>query len=300
MLSVIICTYNRDKYIYNVLESLAKGTLLPCEYEIVVVDNNCTDNTKDELARFRADWPDVDLKYFLETNQGLSYARNRGIKEAEGSILVYVDDDAFVNDRYLENYKELLERRTDVSAAGGPIIPHYETGFEPRWMTYHLKRLLTGYLFYGNKEKPFPGDNYPGGGNAAYRKEVFEIIGLYNVELGRKGGDLGGGEEKDIFAKMKATGMHFVYTPGSILYHSIPLYKLEEDYFNRVTCGIGASEKARTLAVSRNEYVKRLLKEAVKWAGTIVLWLKYLLCLKPECGNKLVHFRWNVTKRLVK
>lgn len=79
MLSVIICTYNRDKYIYNVLESLAKGTLPPCEYEIVVVDNNCTDNTAGELKRFAADWPQVNLHRFIETSQGLSYARNWGI-----------------------------------------------------------------------------------------------------------------------------------------------------------------------------------------------------------------------------
>lgn len=299
MLSVIICTYNRSKYIYNVLESLAKGTLPPEEYEIVLVDNNCTDNTSAELDRFAVDWPQVQLRRFVETHQGLSYARNRGIREAKGEVLVYVDDDAFVNERYLENYKELFERRIDVSAAGGPIIPHYESGAEPRWMTYHLKRLLTGYLFFGNKEKPFPGDNYPGGGNAAYRKEVFEEVGLYNVELGRKGGNLGCGEEKDIFAKMKAAGMRFVYTPGSILYHSIPAYKLEKDYFDRVTCGIGISERKRTLAISRKEYAVRLAKELVKWAGTLVLSLGFLLRLKPQCSGKLLRFRWNVSKRLL-
>ena len=299
MLSVIICTYNRDKYIYHVLESLAKGTLPPHEYEIVLIDNNCTDNTSSELDRFAMNWPQVQLRRFVETHQGLSYARNRGIREAKGDVLVYVDDDAFVNGRYLENYKELFERRKEISAAGGPIIPHYEIGAEPQWMTYHLKRLLTGYLFFGDKEKLFPGENYPGGGNAAYRKSVFDKVGSYNVELGRKGGDLGGGEEKDIFAKMKAAGMRFVYTPGSILYHSIPAYKLEKDYFDRVTSGIGISERKRTLAISRIEYAVRLAKELVKWAGTLVLSLGFLLRLKPQCSGKLLRFRWNVSKTLI-
>lgn len=300
MISVIICTYNRDKYIYGVLESLVKGCLQTSDYEIVLVDNNCTDNTRREAERFVSAWPDVKMRYVIETNQGLSYARNKGICEAGGDILVYVDDDAFVNDCFLSNYAELFIRRPEIFAAGGPIIPHYENGKEPSWMTYHLKRLLTGYLDFGNKERDFPGDNFPGGGNAAYRKDVFTRIGLYNVDLGRKGGDLGCGEEKDIFSKMKAAGMKFVYTPGSILYHRIPQYKLEEDYFNRVTCGIGASEKSRTLAISRRAYAVRLVKEAVKWAVTIVLWFYYLLCLKPKCGNKLVRFRWNVSKRLIK
>lgn len=300
MITVIICTYNRDKYIYNVLESLAKNDLPHDRYEIVLIDNNCTDNTAAEVDRFAETWPDVRLRRFIESQQGLSYARNRGIKEAKGEVLVYVDDDALVNGRYLSNYEELFARYVEIDAAGGPIIPQYETGGDPEWMTYHLRRLLTGYLFFGDEERLFPGENYPGGGNAAYRASVFERIGLYNVELGRKGGDLGGGEEKDIFSKMKNAGMQFLYTPGSILYHQIPEYKLGEDYFNKVTLGIGLSERRRTLDISRRAYTIRLLKEFVKWCGTLVLWLKYLICFRPECGNKLVKFRWNVTRGLVR
>lgn len=299
MISVIICTYNRARYIYRVLESLAKNDFPRGEYEIVLVDNNCTDGTADELERFRSDYPDVRLRCFKESSQGLSYARNRGIREAEGDILVYVDDDAFVNAEYLSNYAELFSRRPEIDAAGGPIIPFYEGGTEPSWMTYHLKRLLTGYLYFGSVERPFPGENYPGGGNAAYRKGVFDAVGPYNVELGRKGTGLGGGEEKDIFNKMKRAGMRFIYTPGSILNHCIPQYKLEDDYFNRVTCGIGESERRRTLDISVPAYAERLFKEAVKWGGTVVLWFRYLLTLKPQCGNMLVRFRWNVTKKLL-
>ena len=96
MISVIICTYNRDKYIYNVLKSLALGTLEHSAYEIILVDNNCTDNTRSEVDHFCNVFPQVTLRYFVETNQGLSHARNRGIRESKGDILVYVDDDATV------------------------------------------------------------------------------------------------------------------------------------------------------------------------------------------------------------
>ena len=75
MLSVIICTYNRDKYIYNVLESLAENTLPASQYEIVLIDNNCTDNTRGECARFVQDFPEVTFRDFVETNQGLSRVR---------------------------------------------------------------------------------------------------------------------------------------------------------------------------------------------------------------------------------
>ena len=299
MISVIICTYNREKYIYNVLKSLALGTMEVDAYEIVLVDNNCTDNTRQEVDHFCNVFPQVNLRYFVETNQGLSHARNRGIKESKGDILVYVDDDATVNPDYLRTYADWFASHPETDAAGGPIIPHYETGSEPRWMTYFIKRLLTGYLYFGNKPGPFPGDNYPGGGNAAYRSRVFEKVGLYNVELGRNGDSLGGGEEKDIFDKMKREGMQFVYLPQAILYHSIPGYKLEADYFNRLTTGIGQSERARTLRIGKSSYRKRLLSELKKWCATIVLWFFYLITLRPGRGNMLILFRRNVTKALL-
>ena len=299
MISVIICTYNREKYIYNVLKSLALGTLEHDAYEIVLVDNNCTDNTRKEVDHFCNVFPQVTLRYFVETNQGLSHARNRGIKESKGDILVYVDDDATVNPDYLKTYADWFESHPETDAAGGPIIPHYETGSEPKWMTYFIKRLLTGYLYFGDKAKPFPGQNYPGGGNAAYRSRVFEKVGLYNVELGRNGDSLGGGEEKDIFDKMKREGMQFVYLPQAILYHSIPGYKLEADYFNRLTAGIGQSERARTLRIGKSSYRKRLLSELKKWCATIVLWCFYLITFRPGRGNMLIRFRRNVTKALL-
>ena len=299
MISVIICTYNRERYIYNVLKSLALGTLEHSAYEIILVDNNCTDNTRKEVDHFCNVFPQVSLRYFVETNQGLSHARNRGIKESKGDLLVYVDDDATVNPEYLKTYADWFESHPETDAAGGPIIPHYETGSEPKWMTYFIKRLLTGYLYFGDKAKPFPGDNYPGGGNAAYRSRVFEKVGLYNVELGRNGDSLGGGEEKDIFDKMKREGMQFVYLPDAILYHSIPGYKLEADYFNRLTTGIGQSERARTLRIGKSSYRKRLLSELKKWCATIVLWCFYLITFRPQRGNMLVKFRHNVTKALL-
>lgn len=299
MISVIICTYNRDKYIYNVLKSLALGTLEHSAYEIILVDNNCTDNTRSEVDHFCNVFPQVTLRYFVETNQGLSHARNRGIRESKGDILVYVDDDATVNPEYLKTYADWFASHPETDAAGGPIIPHYETGSEPKWMTYFIKRLLTGYLYFGDKARPFPGENYPGGGNAAYRSRVFEKVGLYNVQLGRNGDSLTGGEEKDIFDKMKREGMQFVYLPNAILYHSIPGYKLEADYFNRLTTGIGQSERARTLRIGKGLYRKRLLSELKKWCATIVLWCFYLITFRPQRGNMLIKFRRNVTKALL-
>ena len=103
-ISIIVCTYNRDKYSYNVLKSIADNEFPHTEYEIVLVNNNSTDNTESECKRFQQDYPTINFHYFVETNQGLSYARNCGIQNAQGDILVYVDDDATVNKEYIKTY----------------------------------------------------------------------------------------------------------------------------------------------------------------------------------------------------
>ena len=296
--SVIICTYNREKYIYNVLKSIATGKCSNERYEIVLINNNCTDNTEKECDRFRSDFPSVSFRYYIEKEQGLSYARNRGIIESKGNLLVYVDDDAYVNDSYLQTYLDFFELHPEIEAAGGPILPEYETQ-EPDWVTTYTRQLITGKLYLGDKQKEFPSHAFPGGGNAAYRKSVFDKVGLFNVELGRKGDGLVGAEEKDIFDKMTTLNMRFFYLPTAILYHIIPPKKLTKEYFDKLTYSIGKSERIRTKNISNYKYLKRLIMEGIKWAASFVLCTYHTLALSPKKGFKLIQFRYNVTKGLL-
>lgn len=297
MLSVILCTYNRERYLYNVLHSLAAGTCR--DYEIVLVNNNSTDGTEAECRRFQADHPDVAFRYCIESQQGLSYARNRGIRESQGEVLVYVDDDALVNPEYLQTYADFFRQHPEAMAAGGPILPQYDGCEEPLWMSHYTRQLVTGKLDLGSREREFPNGAFPGGGNAAYRKEVFDQVGLFNVELGRKGNSLIGAEEKDLFDKMTSRGIRFYYLPTAILYHLIPPKKLTDDYFNRLTYSIGVSERYRTRQIGTGKYLGRLWKETVKWGGTLALWTGFALKGQLAKGNKLVAFRRNVTRGLL-
>jgi hypothetical protein len=183
-------------------------------------------------------------------------------------------------------------------AAGGPIEPLYETK-EPSWMSPYTKALLTAWMNYGDKVRKYPNGRFPGGGNAAYRKSVFDKVGLFNTELGRKGTELLASEEKDIFDKMQRLGMRVLYLPSPVLHHIIPQTKLDEPYFNRLTLQIGRSERMRTMSISQSKYVKRLFFEGVKWCGTLVLLCYYTLQLQPMKGWKLVLFRKNVTAGLL-
>lgn len=298
MITVIICTYNREKYIGQLLDSLAKNDYPESDYEIVLVNNNSTDNTRLICERFAANHQNISFRYVEEHEQGLSAARNRGIKEAKGDIIIYVDDDALVDSDYIRSYAEHFSSSPETMAAGGPIEPLYETA-EPSWMSPYTKALLTAWMNYGDKVREYPSGRFPGGGNAAYRKGVFDKVGLFNTDLGRKGTALLASEEKDIFDKMRQLGMRVLYLPTPVLHHIIPQAKLEEPYFNRLTLQIGRSERMRTKSISQGKYVKRLLSEGVKWCGTLVLLCCYTLQFQPKKGWKLVLFRKNVTAGLL-
>ena len=224
MLTAIICTYNRAKYIGQLLESIAANDLERKEYEILLVDNNCTDNTREICEAFAKAHKDVQFRYTIEPEQGLSAARNRGVKEAKGDIIVYIDDDALIDTHYLRDYAEWFAAHPKTMACGGPIEPLYEAE-EPSWMTPYTKALLTAWMNYGEKVRTYPKGRFPGGGNAAYRKSVFEKVGLFNTALGRKGGNLMGSEEKDIFDKMHTLDMEVLYLPTPVLHHIIPQAK---------------------------------------------------------------------------
>lgn len=296
--SVIICTYNRDKYIYQALESLAIQSFPLSNFEVVVVDNNSTDQTRPQCEMFAHDYPAVKMRYCFESQQGLSYARNRGIKESKGDYLLFFDDDATAFPEMLISYNAFFSQNPEVIAAGGAIHPYYET-VQPKWISPFTLRLITGALLLSDYDRPCRAGEYPGGGNAAIKAEAFERYGDFNVALGRNGDSLVGAEEKDLFDRFKSAGESFWFLPRAAIYHHIPGYKLEKPFFNRLTYSMGQSERIRTRDISTSSYYKRVVLEMVKWSASLVLWLYYLLILQPSKGNKLIAFRWNLTRGLL-
>lgn len=298
-ISVIFCTYNREKYIYNAIKSIVDQDYDPAKYEIILVNNNSTDNTEKMSKQAITDFPQISFSYFIETNQGLSYARNRGIKESCGEILVFVDDDATAFEgTYLSSIDQLFVDYPDAGACGGPIVPVYETG-KPKWISHFTNQLIGGALDEGDKTKPFTKGKYPGGGNSAFRKEIFELFGDFNVELGRKGTGLIGAEEKDLYARLKVGKVPFYYLPTMGIHHYISEKKTTEDHFKELTYSIGQSERIRTKGVSAKAYRKRVFDEAIKWAASSVLFFGHLITFSPSKGWKLLQFRWNVSRGLL-
>lgn len=299
MLSFIICTYNREEYISQTLCCLAENHSCTDDYEIILVDNNSTDSTASLCKKFEVEHPNVRYSYFLETQQGLSYARNRGVKEANGDILVFLDDDAFVQENYVSNLINHLKTNSEIKAFGGKITPFYESGVEPKWMSKWSYSWVSA-IDYSDTVTCFGENAYPIGANMGIRKDLISQFDGFNTELGRTGKNMMAGEEKDMWSKVRAKGIDIYYLPDVAVKHCIPERRTTTDYIIRFAQGVGMSERVRTKNIGTFSYIKRLFSECVKWAGTIVLWTQFLLKGQREKGDVLVLFRKEVTKGLIK
>ncbi len=297
--SVIICTYNREKFLKSALDSYKNQTLPSGDFEIIVVDNNSTDNTKTIMENFIEENPTLNVRYVFEENQGLSFARNRGIKEAAHEIIVFVDDDAEAENNFLENVKSHFETDENLIAAGGKVEPVFESGKEPQWLSPFLWGLVTK-IDYGNKAKPFPKNKYPVGCNMEFRKDVFNKFGMFDTQLGRKGRVGLASEEKDIFERLKAAGAKIMYFPDISIRHHIDNYRLEKSYIIKLCYGIGISEKIRTSKKSFILYIFKLIEFIFKFIASLVIAAGYILKGEFEKAKYVVLFRYHILKGFFK
>ena len=288
-LSLIIATYNRAEQLMVTLESVATQRHPAQRWECIVVDNNSKDDTRERVEAFAAAHPDLQLRYVFESNQGLSYARNRGIEEAKSEIIAFVDDDERIVEEFVSAYVELFASHPNAMSAGGKIVAEYPTG-RPRWMSKYAEQPIANPMDFGKSIKPFPKGRIPGGGNMAMRRSVFDKIGRFDTSLGRTGKQLIGGEESDLFERIEAAGMACYYVPRAVMYHIIPESKLQPDYFERLSYNTGISQRLR--AEMRGRKVRLYVMEVAKWCATL------LLCIihRPQQSRYLLKMRKNISK----
>ena len=133
--------------------------------------------------------------------------------------------------------------------------------------------------------------------NICYMNAI-EQCGMFNTDLGRSKNNLLGGEEKDIFNRLKAAGLVIYYFPDVAVNHIIPPHRTTVDFIKRLGAGVGTSERLRCRN-NKKAFTKRLIMECFKWGATLLLWVYYLLTIRPVCGNMLVKFRYNVSLGLL-
>lgn len=286
-LSVVICTYNRDRFIVACLRSLAVQTLPDEKFEVVVVNNNCTDNTASLVQDFLQRQPGRPFRTVFEANKGLSYARNRGIAEAKGELILYLDDDAECMPDLLENHLNFFTSKPDAAGAGGRILPRYSEAPEPPWMS----RWLDGYIARmdpGGEMRIFSGRmKYPFGCNMAYRKKYLVQIGGFNTDITFRGDD------KYIYLKVKDINPNIYYLPQALVYHNIPGSRLQSDYFKTLFLKTGNEERVRVSMEHGFLGVWLKLAEYIMKVGvSLILWLKYAVINTEKQGRYIMLSQW--------
>ena len=294
-LSLIVATYNRSASLIRALESVAQQNAPASEWECVVINNNSTDDTQERFAEFVAAHPDLNIRMVTELRQGLSFARNRGIRESEAEYIAIIDDDERISPDFITSYISLFDSTPDAVAAGGPIVAEYPSG-RPRWMSHFTERPIANTMYFGDKVREFPEGRIPGGGNMAMRRSAVRRYGVFDTSLGYVGESLVGGEECDLFERLRIAEAKYYYVPTAVMYHIIPPEKLTANYLSRLSYNIGVSQLRRALYYRRRARVR--IKEIFKWGVTLVLALWYLVTLQWSKAKYLLLMRWNITKGL--
>lgn len=231
LVSLVITTYNRAELLAAALDSVAASRLdNHADIEVIVVDNNSTDGTRKTVEKFQAANFPFALRYVLETNQGLSHARNRGIDESIGTYVAFMDDDQLLDKNYLSLLAPAFAS-TRATCIGGPIHL-YNKPISPRWLPPWLE--YVGHLDFGDEIKILgPNDKKLTGGNMAFDRQELINAGKYDVSLGRCGASLLAGEEFELEDRLHAAGKRIVYHPSLIQYHYFSPARLTKHYWRR-------------------------------------------------------------------
>ena len=241
--AVLIATYNRAHLLGETLDVLAHSHTDPrLPWEVIVVDNNSTDDTHAVVTSRQAAYP-VPLTYLVERQQGRSAALNTAIAATTAPLLLSTDDDVRVDPDWLLAGAHALERGADY--VGGPVVPIWEAQ-PPAWLDLTRGDLwgTIAILDYGPETFRFEHRRrVPLGANMGFRRSFIDRIGGFRVDLGRSNGPrLMGQEVPELLARSRMAQLHGVYVPEMRVHHHIPAARLTKRYYRRWWMGKGYSK----------------------------------------------------------
>jgi glycosyltransferase involved in cell wall biosynthesis len=226
--TVAICTWNRANLLDQTLTQM-RHLRIPAgvEWELVVVNNNCTDDTDTVLARHSGSLP---LRRLVELKQGHSNARNKAVDEATGELLLWTDDDVLVDPLWLTHFVNAAHDFPEAAFFGGTVDPWFER-HPPPWVTRHLDELGVCYAIrqFGLQVCPLREGELPFGANMAFRTHVLRKY-PFDPTLGRIGKGMLGGDETTVLNAMLRDGHSGVWVGAARVHHFIPMSRLTLGY----------------------------------------------------------------------
>lgn len=208
-LTIITCTRNRADKLKRCLATIEEALPPQGEWELLVVDNGSSDHTKD-VAAGAASHGKIPLTYCFESQIGLSFARNCGLAQASGRIIAYTDDDCLVDKSWPRTILSEFDQDPDLDILGGRVdladvrdLPFCTRPFLDRCPIVSINLILERLI----------------GCNMAFRRSVFDLIGLFDTRLGA-GTSAASSEDTDLFYRALQAGMKISYSPDAIVLHA--------------------------------------------------------------------------------
>jgi glucosyl-dolichyl phosphate glucuronosyltransferase len=240
LIDVIISTYNRSAMLARAVRSvLDSGSSSHFDFSITIVDNNSKDDTREVVARLEEE-SGGRVRYSFEPRQGRSYAVNTGFAETRGDVIAFADDDQWMGREWLHAIYESISAGYDYLA--GPVYGDWEMA-PPPWYDNRLRGVLSLNEDIDLWSVARAGESLPGfqGGNSAVRRQVFDRLGGYHVELGKRAGTLLMCEDSEFYLRLAQSGFRGVFNPRMKVFHYIPRERLTRRYFRSWYRSYGSS-----------------------------------------------------------
>jgi glycosyltransferase involved in cell wall biosynthesis len=236
-LAILVPTYNRAASLRRALSSLSAQRDGASDTELIVIDNNSTDETRAVCGRF------AGVRYLFEPKQGLSYARNTGIAAiptfSESDAVVFVDDDVEAAPGWLDAVRRAFEAHPEIDGLGGRVLPQNSSEF-PAWLTSsHWAPLAL--QDHGHQVRMFSADVPLGlvGANLAFRKRVFDRLGVFSPHVQRVRDGIGSTEDHEFLVRLYAAGGRVLYVPDALVTTRVPPERMTREYHRRWHRGHG-------------------------------------------------------------
>lgn len=230
-LTFALCSFNRAERLATLLPQMrAQECSVP--FEVLVVDNNSSDETPAVVARIAAG-PGAPVRYVRETEQGIPFARNRALAEAMASdFLVFIDDDEIPHPGLLQAAVDALSGG-DIRCVGGKVKVVFPPGRRPAWLVDDLLGFLAE-VDYGEQAFPIKDASTPiWTANVAYDMQLFrdDAALRFDARYNRRGQGVGGGSDAIMFREMLGRGIPMQYCPQMVVQHHVDEWRLRRSYF---------------------------------------------------------------------
>jgi glycosyltransferase involved in cell wall biosynthesis len=224
-ISAVITTYNRSRSLAAALNALLSQNAGGVRYEIVVVDNNSTDDTRARVEGLIANGH-TNVRYVFESKQGITHGRNAGIAAARGKIIAFTDDDVVVTENWIATIERALSENPDVAYVGGKILPHWSAP-PPPWLTvdhwWPLALLDPGNeRFRVNASNPLCLPT----ANASFRREIFSRVGVFSAQFS-------GREDHELYLRLWKAGVEGLYEPELVVMAEVQPERYLKSYHRR-------------------------------------------------------------------